>query len=75
MPMIPFDRGFYITSHFGPRDGTFHYGTNFGRDGGSGGHSIYATKAGTAVMEGPASGFSQWIVLDHDASVGGSTSA
>ena len=74
MPTMPVDRGFYVTSHFGPRDGGFHYGTDFGRDGGSGGYAIYAAKAGTAVMVGAASGFGQWIVLDHDASVGGGTS-
>lgn len=71
MPTMPVDKGFYVTSGFGPRWGTVHYGTDFGRDGGSGGHPVYAVKAGTVTAAGPASGFGQWINLDHPASVGG----
>ena len=71
MPTMPVDRGFYVTSGFGPRWGTVHYGTDFGRDGGSGGHPIYAVKDGTVTAAGPASGFGQWINVDHPASVGG----
>lgn len=71
MTTMPVDRGFYVTSGFGPRWGTVHYGTDFGRDGGSGGHPIYAVKDGTVTAAGPASGFGQWINVDHPASVGG----
>jgi len=71
MPTMPVDRGFYVTSGFGPRWGTVHYGTDFGRDGGSGGHPIYAVKDGTVTAAGPATGFGQWVNVDHPASVGG----
>lgn len=71
MPTMPVDKGFVVTSDFGPRWGTVHYGTDFGRDGGSGGYPIYAVKDGTVTAAGPASGFGQWINLDHPASVGG----
>lgn len=47
MPTMPVDRGFYVTSGFGPRAGGYHYGTDYGRGGGSGGHPIYAVKSGT----------------------------
>ncbi|MCT2121728.1 GH25 family lysozyme [Dietzia cinnamea] len=71
MPTMPVDRGFVVTSGFGPRWGTIHYGTDFGRNGGSGGYPIYAVKAGTATAAGPASGFGRWINIDHPASNGG----
>lgn len=71
MVTMPVDKGFYVTSGFGPRWGTQHWGTDFGRGGGSGGHPIYAVKDGTVVRVGPASGFGQWIGVDHPASNGG----
>lgn len=71
MTTMPVAEGFYVTSGFGPRWGTHHWGTDFGRDGGSGGHPVYAVKAGTVTAVGPASGFGQWINIDHPASVGG----
>lgn len=71
MPVAP---DFYVTSGYGPRDGGFHYGTDFGKRGGSGGQPVFAVKDGTVNMVGPASGFGQWVVLDHDAKVGGGTS-
>lgn len=74
MATMPVSKGFYVTSHFGPRWGTVHYGTDFGNGGGSGGHPIYAVKDMTVTMGGPASGFGQWIVGDHHANVGGGTS-
>lgn len=74
MATMPVPKGFYVTSHFGPRWGTVHYGTDFGNGGGSGGHPIYAVKDMTVTMAGPASGFGQWIVGDHHANVGGGTS-
>ena len=70
---IPVDRGFYVTSGFGARWGTVHYGLDYGRDGGSGGHPIYASQGGTVTMVGPASGFGQWIVLDHPTEDGSGT--
>lgn len=74
MATMPVPKGFYVTSHFGPRWGAVHYGTDFGNGGGSGGHPIYAVKDLTVTMVGPASGFGQWIVGDHHANVGGGTS-
>lgn len=74
MATMPVDKGFYVTSPFGPRWGTVHYGTDFGTGGGSGGKPIYAVKDGTVTRSGPASGFGRWITLDHHANVGGGTS-
>lgn len=71
MTTMPVDKGFYVTSPFGARWGTTHWGTDFGRNGGSGGHPIYAVKDGTVTAAGPASGFGQWINVDHPASNGG----
>lgn len=74
MATMPVPKGFYVTSGFGARWGTTHYGTDFGRGGGSGGHPVYAVKDGTVINSGAASGFGQWVVLDHHANVGGGTS-
>lgn len=74
MAVMPVNKGFYVTSGFGPRWGTVHYGTDFGLDGGSGGHPIFAIKSGTVTASGPASGFGQWINIDHPASNGGGLS-
>ncbi|APQ42527.1 putative lysin [Corynebacterium phage phi16] len=74
MATMPVKKGFYVTSGFGPRWGTTHYGTDFGVDGGSGGHPIFAIKSGTVTASGPASGFGQWINVDHPASDGGGLS-
>lgn len=71
MVTMPVDKGFYITSHFGNRTGGFHWGTDYGRGGGSGGYPIYAVKDGTVTRSGPASGFGRWITIDHPASNGG----
>ena len=67
----PLERGFIITSGFGPRWGTMHYGTDFGRDGGSGGLPVYAVQGGRVDRTGPASGFGQWVCVDHPAEDGG----
>lgn len=74
MATMPVQKGFYVTSPIGARWGTTHWGTDFGRDGGSGGYPIYAVKDGTVVQSGSASGFGQWIRLDHPTSVGGGES-
>ncbi|WP_210023660.1 peptidoglycan DD-metalloendopeptidase family protein [Rhodococcus opacus] len=64
---------FYVTSGFGNRSGGFHWGTDFGRNGGSGGHPVFAAQGGTVVMVGPADGFGQWVVLDHPTEDGSGT--
>lgn len=74
MATMPVDKGFYTTSQFAERWGTFHWGTDFGKDGGSGGYPIYAVKYGTVTAAGPASGFGQWITLDHPGTNGGGLS-
>ncbi|OLT55893.1 hypothetical protein BJF89_14010 [Corynebacterium sp. CNJ-954] len=74
MVTMPVPKGFYVTSKFGQRTGQYagmHWGTDFGNGGGSGGKSIYAVKDGTVTRSGPASGFGQWITVDHPASNGG----
>ena len=71
MVTMPVEKDFYVTSGFGPRWGTTHYGTDFGAPGGSGGRPVYAVKDGTVVRSGPASGFGQWVGVDHPATNGG----
>lgn len=60
----PVDESFHITSHFGPRDGGYHWGTDYGRDGGSGGHPVHAIKDGRVTRSGPASGFGRWVTIN-----------
>jgi GH25 family lysozyme M1 (1,4-beta-N-acetylmuramidase) len=74
MTTMPVPKGFVVTSPYGPRWGTIHYGVDYGVAGGAGGKPIYAVKDGTVVQSGPASGFGQWIRLDHPASNGGGES-
>lgn len=74
MVTMPVDKGFVVTSPYGPRWGTTHFGVDYGVAGGAGGKPIYAIKDGTVIAAGPASGFGQWIRLDHPASVGGNES-
>lgn len=71
MTVMPVERGFYVTSGFGPRGTEHHWGTDFGAPGGSGGRPVYAVKDGTVVRSGPASGFGQWVGVDHPATNGG----
>ena len=71
MVTMPVEKDFYVTSGFGPRWGQIHYGTDFGAPGGSGGRPIYAVKDGTVARSGPATGFGQWVGIDHPASNGG----
>ena len=68
----------FVTSPFGPRDGGYHRGTDFGRDGGSAGMEVYAAQGGTVVYAGPASGFggpdpAGWVVVDHPTEDGSGT--
>jgi hypothetical protein len=67
----PMKRGHIVASGFGPRDGGFHYGTDFGWPGGSGGLPVYAPQAGVIDKAGPASGFGWWVCIDHPADTGG----
>ncbi|MBF5002213.1 peptidoglycan DD-metalloendopeptidase family protein, partial [Nocardia sp. BSTN01] len=74
----PLGHGRIQTSPFGPRDGGFHYGQDFGRDGGSAGMPVYAAQAGRVVNAGPASGFggpdpAGWVVIDHPTEAGSGT--
>lgn len=69
----PLERGHTITSPFGARWGTTHWGTDFGWDGGSGNRPVYAAQAGTVTHAGAASGFGMWVVLDHPTEAGSGT--
>ena len=71
MTTLPVAQGFFVTSPFGPRAGGYHWGTDYGRGGGSGGHPIFAVKDGTVTRAGKAAGFGRWITIDHPASNGG----
>ena len=60
----PMKAGTYqLTSGFGPRWGTMHKGQDFGS---TAGEPIYATADGVVSKAGPATGFGQWIVIDHN---------
>ncbi|MFI8976924.1 peptidoglycan DD-metalloendopeptidase family protein [Nocardia asteroides] len=61
---------YQISSGFGPRWGTQHLGLDFAADDGT---PIYAAQAGTVAHIGAATGFGQWIVLDHPTQSGGAT--
>ena len=62
--VAPMKQGTYqLTSPFGPRGGTMHQGQDYGSQDGQ---PIYAAADGTVNQSGPAGGFGQWIVLDHN---------
>lgn len=74
----PVGAEFYVSSPFGPRWGTQHRGTDFGRAGGSGGQPVYAAQGGSVVYCGAASGFggpdpAGWVVIDHPTADGSGT--
>ncbi|MEU0539794.1 M23 family metallopeptidase [Nocardia sp. NPDC005978] len=74
----PLERGRVLTSGFGPRDGGFHWGADFGFPGGSAWRPVYATGGGTVVFAGPAAGFggpdpAGWVVIDHPSQQGNGT--
>ena len=71
MTTMPVDKGFFVTSPFGPRAGGYHWGTDYGTGGGSGNRPVYAVKDGRVKHSGPASGFGQWVTVDHPGSTGG----
>jgi len=62
---FPLARGFTIYSGFRPPDRPDHWGVDFGKEGGSGGLPVFACQGGTVANAGPASGFGQWVCLDH----------
>ena len=70
MVTMPVPKGFKVTSPFGPRWGTTHWGTDYGC-GNNGNKPVYAVKDGTVTRAGSASGFGQWVTVDHPASNGG----
>ena len=70
MTTMPVPRGFKVTSPFGPRWGTTHWGTDYG-NGKSANEPVFAVKSGTVTRSGPARGFGQWVTIDHPASNGG----
>lgn len=69
--VYPLAPGYMVTSPFGPRAGDFHWGTDFGKAGGSGGLPVYACQAGTVLYSGNASGYGMWVVVDSDDAQGG----
>lgn len=72
----PLDSSRMVTSPYGMRDGWMHWGTDFGREGGSAGMPVYAAQAGTVVQTGAASGYggpspAGWVRIDHSDEQGG----
>lgn len=65
----PLKKGVYtLTSGFGPRWGAQHSGLDFGAPDGT---PFYACAGGTVQYIGAATGYGQWIVIDHPTSAGG----
>lgn len=52
-----------ISSGFGPRWGAMHLGVDIANDFGT---PIYAVMDGTVINAGPARGFGNWVVIEHD---------
>lgn len=72
----PLDYGRIITSPFGPREGEWHTGVDFGFPGGSAGRKVYACQDGTVLYHGAAQGYggpdpAGWLVIDSDDNQGG----
>ncbi len=62
--VMPMKKGTYqLTSPFGMRSGTMHQGQDFGS---TPNQPIYAAFDGVVDKAGAASGFGQWIVLNHN---------
>jgi murein DD-endopeptidase MepM/ murein hydrolase activator NlpD len=59
-PMAP--GSYTVTSGYGQRGSEFHKGVDMGAPKGT---PFYASYDGTVAAAGPASGFGQWIILDH----------
>ncbi|MCW2605024.1 MAG: rane protein [Pseudonocardiales bacterium] len=61
--VVPINPGsYYVSSCFCSRWGTFHWGTDLAA---SLGTPIMAIGDGTVIASGPASGFGNWVVIDH----------
>lgn len=54
--------GATVSSGYGPRSGGFHHGIDYAAALGT---PIVAAANGTVAAAGPASGFGEWIILDH----------
>lgn len=72
----PLGEGRIVTSPYGPRSGGYHYGTDFGRNGGSANMPVYAAAGGTVLYAGSAQGYggpdpAGWVVIDHPTADGG----
>lgn len=52
-----------LTSPYGPRDGSHHNGVDIGANLGT---PIYSAAAGKVISAGPASGFGQWVRVQHN---------
>lgn len=52
-----------LTSPYGARWGTVHYGIDIANDTGT---SIHSVLGGTVISSGPASGFGLWVRVEHD---------
>lgn len=64
----PLGAGRVVTSPFGPREGGFHFGVDFGRAGGSGGMPVFAPEDGVVQFAGAAQGYGGpdpcgWLVI------------
>ncbi len=72
----PVGFGNVITSPFGPRDGGFHTGVDFGWPGGASNKPVYAVQSGTVIHSGSAQGYggpdpAGWLVIDSSTEEGG----
>jgi hypothetical protein len=72
----PLQKGRIVTSPFGPREGEFHTGVDFGFPNGSAGKAVYAIQSGTVIYAGAAQGYggpdpAGWLVIDSDDAEGG----
>lgn len=72
----PLGKNSIVTSPFGPRDGGFHTGVDFGFPGGSSNRSVYAIQSGTVIYAGAAEGYggpdpAGWLVIDSTDDEGG----
>ncbi|MGP4058130.1 glycoside hydrolase domain-containing protein [Mycobacterium sp. 4D054] len=74
----PMERGYIITSPFGPRWGNHHAGVDFGWPGGSANRPVFACAGGRVIHSGAAAGYggpdpAGWLVIDHPTEDGGGT--
>ena len=60
----PTDSGYYISSPYGPRWGSFHSGIDI-TAGGCYGQNIYASAAGTVITAGWHWSYGNYVVIDH----------